>query len=212
MAYIDILILAAVAAFLGYRLWSILGTHDPDKPVKPKAQLFSEEADIPVRPTQRHQAFNEGEDEEEPFDTFNRIEFLEGAEVAFRMIVVAFAEGDKTTLKKLLSKEVYDSFVQAINEREKTKQTLELEVARIVQAEVVKEIESDALMEVTVKFISEQCSVTYDKKGKVLAGNPEQFHEITDIWTFTHEKSSQNPNWTVTSTQADFEEEDEEEA
>lgn len=210
MAYIDILILAAVAAFLGYRLWSILGTHDPDKPVKPKGQLFNEEADIPVRPTQRHQVFDS--EEEESFHTFNHIEFIEGAEVAFRMIVIAFAEGDKTTLKKLLSKEVYDSFVEAINEREKAKQTLELEVARIVQAEVIKEIESDVLMEVTVRFISEQCSVTYDKKGKVLTGDPEQFHEITDIWTFTHEKSSPNPNWTVTSTQTDFEEEDEEKA
>ncbi len=209
MAYIDILILAAVAAFLGYRLWSILGTHDPDKPVKPKGQLLNEEADIPVRPTQRHQVFDE---EEESFYTFNRIEFIEEAEVAFRMIVIAFAEGDKTNLKKLLSKDVYDSFVKAIDDREKAKQTLELEVARIVQAEVVKEIESDVLMEITVKFISEQCSITYDKKGKILSGNPEQFHEITDIWTFTHEKSSPNPNWTVTSTQADFEEEDEEEA
>ena len=209
MAYFDILILAAVAAFLGYRLWSILGTHDPDKPVKPKGQPFTEEADIPVRPTQRHQVFDE---EDESFYTFNRIEFIEGAEVAFRMIVIAFAEGDKSTLKKLLSKDVYDSFVQAIDEREKAKQNLELEVARIVQAEVIKEIESDVLMEVTVKFISEQCSITYDKKGKILSGNPEQFHEITDIWTFTHEKSSPNPNWTVTSTQADFEDEDEEEA
>ncbi len=48
MAYIDILILAAVAGFLGYRLWSILGTHDPDKPMKRKNSVFIDEDEVPI--------------------------------------------------------------------------------------------------------------------------------------------------------------------
>ena len=41
---------------------------------------------------------------------FSPREFLEGAKLAYEMIVEAFAKGDKPALKNLLSKEVFDGF------------------------------------------------------------------------------------------------------
>ena len=105
--------------------------------------------------------------------------------MAFRIIVESFANGDKKALKPLLSKDVYKNFESAINEREKAGQSLELELARITKAEIVEESDVKGFKEVAVKFISEQCSVTRDAKGKPVAGDPEQFHEITDVWTFS---------------------------
>lgn len=201
MAYIDILILAAVAAFLGYRLWSILGTHDPENPVKnKKSSMFIDEADEPIRPTQRTQNAEKDESKETYFDT---AEFLEGAEIAFRMIVESFAVGDKKTLKPLLSKDVYNSFASAIDAREKAGQVLELELARINKAEILEELDVKDSKEVKVKFISEQCSVTRDKKGNILIGDPDQFHEVIDIWTFSRKMESKDPNWTLISTESE---------
>ena len=51
--------------------------------------------------------------------------FLTGARAAYEMIVNAFAEGDRRTLKNLLSREVYDGFEGAIIEREKRGDTVE---------------------------------------------------------------------------------------
>ena len=41
------------------------------------------------------------------------------------MIVTAFAEGDRKTLRNLLSREVYDGFVSAISLRESRGETIE---------------------------------------------------------------------------------------
>lgn len=202
MAYFDILILAAVAAFLGYRLWSLLGTHDPDSPINKnsKSSLFIDEDEEPIRPTQRPQVI---ESEEVIQPRFNTVQFLEGAEVAFRMIVESFACGDKKALKPLLSPEVYKNFTTSIDERKKSGVTLDLELARINKAEVVEEDEVNGFKEVVVRFISEQCSVTRDAKGKIIAGDPEQFHEVIDVWTFSRKLDSSNPNWTLVSTESE---------
>jgi hypothetical protein len=48
MAFLDLVLLAAVAAFLGYRLWLVLGTHDADKPVR-KRQSKEDDVVVPVR-------------------------------------------------------------------------------------------------------------------------------------------------------------------
>src|ERR1019366_10653955 len=49
---------------------------------------------------------------------FDPKHFLTGARAAYEMIVNAYAEGDRRTLKNLLSREVYDGFEAAITERE----------------------------------------------------------------------------------------------
>src|SRR4029453_8120826 len=50
--------------------------------------------------------------------SFDPKTFADGAKMAYEMIVMAYADGDRKTLKNLLSREVYDGFVSAISERE----------------------------------------------------------------------------------------------
>lgn len=56
--------------------------------------------------------------------SFEPKEFLNGARMAYEMIVMAFAEGDRKTLKGLLSREVFDGFNAAITEREQRGETV----------------------------------------------------------------------------------------
>src|SRR5665647_1112161 len=56
---------------------------------------------------------------------FDAKHFLTGARAAYEMTVNAYAEGDRRTLKNLLSREVYDGFEAAITDREKRSETVE---------------------------------------------------------------------------------------
>ncbi len=49
--------------------------------------------------------------------TFEPEKFLDGSKMAYEMIVMSFADGDRKTLKSLLSREVFDGFVSAITDR-----------------------------------------------------------------------------------------------
>src|SRR5664279_4707099 len=62
---------------------------------------------------------------------FDHKHFLTGARAAYEMIVNAFAEGDRRTLKNLLSREVYEGFETAITEREKRGESVELSLIHI---------------------------------------------------------------------------------
>ncbi len=50
--------------------------------------------------------------------TFEPARFVDGVKIAYEMIVMSFADGDREVLKNLLSKDVYEGFVAAIDERE----------------------------------------------------------------------------------------------
>jgi predicted lipid-binding transport protein (Tim44 family) len=63
--------------------------------------------------------------------------FLTGARAAYEMIVNAFADGDRSVLKNLLSREVYDGFESAINEREKRGEHMESHFVSIDSADIV---------------------------------------------------------------------------
>lgn len=127
--------------------------------------------------------------------TFDPDGFLDGARQAFRMIVEAFAAGDRETLKPLLEPDVYEDFAAAITEREKAGETQETSIERFRGVEL-----ADARMEgreaqVSVLFVTEQIKATRDRDGKLLEGDPEATETISDLWTFTRDTRSDNPNW-----------------
>src|SRR4051812_24975323 len=66
---------------------------------------------------------------------FSVAHFLDGAKMAYEMIIGAFAEGDKQALKDLLSREVFDSFAGAIDERQRNSETLEQKFVAMNKAE-----------------------------------------------------------------------------
>ncbi len=134
--------------------------------------------------------------------SFDAQHFLSGAKSAYEMIVLAFANGDRRALKDLLSSEVYDGFEAAIRGREQRVEKVETRFASIDKAELVSAGVRDRTAQLTVRFISQMISVTRDKNGAVIDGNPEKLTDVTDVWTFARDVSSRDPNWKLIGTES----------
>jgi predicted lipid-binding transport protein (Tim44 family) len=132
--------------------------------------------------------------------SFDPRHFVSGARSAYEMIVLAFANGDRRALKDLLSSEVYDSFETVIKDREKHEQKTETRFVSIDKAELVSAEARDRAAQLTVRFVSQMISVTRDKTGAIVDGNPDKVADITDVWTFARDTSSRDPNWKLVGT------------
>jgi predicted lipid-binding transport protein (Tim44 family) len=133
---------------------------------------------------------------------FDPKHFIAGARAAYEMVVTAYAEGDRRTLKNLLSRDVYEGFDTAITEREKRGEKAESRFVSIDTAEIGGAEMRGKSAQVTVRFVSQLISVTRDKNGVVIDGNPEKVTEVTDVWTFARDISSRDPNWKLIATEA----------
>ena len=132
--------------------------------------------------------------------SFDPRHFLSGARSAYEMIVLAFANGDRRALRDLLSSEVYDSFEAVIRDREKHDQKTETRFVSIDKAEMVGAETRDRTAQLTVRFVSQMISVTRDKAGTIVDGNPDKVADITDVWTFARDMTSRDPNWKLVGT------------
>jgi predicted lipid-binding transport protein (Tim44 family) len=132
--------------------------------------------------------------------SFDPRHFISGARSAYEMIVLAFANGDRRALRDLLSGEVYESFDAAIKDREKHEQKTETRFVSIDKAELVGAEARDRSAQITVRFVSQMISVTRDKAGTIVDGNPDKVADITDVWTFARDTSSRDPNWKLVGT------------
>jgi predicted lipid-binding transport protein (Tim44 family) len=134
--------------------------------------------------------------------TFDPKHFVAGARAAYEMIVLAYAEGDRRALKNLLSREVYDGFEAAIRDREGKGETVETRFVAIDKSDMTAAELRGRTAHVTVRFVSQLISVTRDKSGNVIDGNPEKVTDVTDVWTFARDLSSRDPNWKLVATEA----------
>ena len=190
LQFFDIIIFAAIAAFIIYRLRSVLGKRTGFQK-KPTDQQFVKE-----KPTQKQEEFKipqlrENEQKLEvvykKIPTFEHRSFLEGAKKAFEIIITAFNKGDKKTLKNLVSEDVYNAFENAINEGSNNpkSQFYSLVIDGIDDAKV----ESGKII-IGVNFISEQ----------ILSDNEEDIVKNKDTWVFEKPENSNGPAWTLVST------------
>jgi predicted lipid-binding transport protein (Tim44 family) len=129
--------------------------------------------------------------------------FVDGAKMAYEMIVMAYADGDRRTLKNLLSREVYDGFVSAISERESRSEKTESSFVGIDKADIVAAEMKGSEAHVTLRVVSELISATRDSAGIVIDGDPETVAEVKDVWTFARDTRSRDPNWKLVATEAD---------
>jgi predicted lipid-binding transport protein (Tim44 family) len=220
----DILFLALVAGFLILRLRSVLGhrtgTENPERWRSTRPQpLPGNVTRLPergpeTRPTEVEPvpapvgaaplgSVEAGVAQIRSADpSFDPRGFVGGARQAFEMIVRAFAQGDTATLRPLLSDEVYENFTAAINERRRTRHTLETTLVAIKSADLVDARLNGRTAEVSIKFVSEQKNVTRDESGQVIDGSPDHVATVTDIWTFARNTRASDPNWTLIGTSA----------
>ena len=132
---------------------------------------------------------------------FDPEEFLAGAKTAYEMVVMSFAEGDRKTLRTLLSREVYEGFDSAISSREKSGETMKSSFVGISSAKIIGAELRDQVSSITLRIVSEMISATMDKDGNVVDGDPENVSEGRDVWTFSRDMRSRDPNWKLVATE-----------
>lgn len=134
---------------------------------------------------------------------FDLATFLSGAKMAYEMIVMSFADGDRKTLKNLLSKEVYDGFAAALDEREARGETVQSSFVGIDKADITAAEMRDSEALITLRIVSQLISATRDKAGEVIDGDPEAVVEVKDVWTFARDTRSRDPNWRLVATESE---------
>ncbi len=133
---------------------------------------------------------------------FDAKHFVTGARAAYEMIVTAYAQGDRRSLRNLLSREVYDGFEAAIKERETRAEKAETRFVSIDKSDIIGAEVKQQTAQVTVRFVSQLVSVTRDRDGNVIDGNPDKVTDVTDVWTFARDLASRDPNWKLVATEA----------
>ncbi len=188
LQFVDILIFAGVAIFLIYRLRSVLGkrtgyqknttvTNQSPKPTENEKKEIPSLKDNEIKLSLVY----------ENLDNFDHKSFLDGAKNAFEIIITAFNQGDKKTLKPLVSKNVYTAFEKAIDEKtnDPTYQFYSLVIEGVENAEIV-----DGLIKITLRFVSEQFK--NEDESSIIKKH--------DIWTFEKRVNSSSPLWLLSST------------
>jgi predicted lipid-binding transport protein (Tim44 family) len=126
--------------------------------------------------------------------------FVNSARAAFEMIVGAFAQGDERTLAPLLAPDVMKNFSDAIRDRRQEHRVLETTLIGFKSSDLVGARVEESRAFVTVRFVSEQVNVTKDSTGAVIDGDATRVDTITDVWTFSRDTRSRDPNWLLTTT------------
>ena len=186
--FIDIILLAMIAGFIILRLRNILGRKTGHE--GKVASVFDEKKFTEFKPDLKTKPIVKDTLEED-----EKEQFLKGAEIAYESILTSFAKGEKTNLKKLLTKDMFINFDQAIDNRNKENIKSELTFIGIKESNVEKFEKIKTNLVATVKIVCEIISVKKDKEGKVIEGNPDRIKTVTDYWNFTKDASSDNPNW-----------------
>ncbi|MEL6197039.1 MAG: Tim44/TimA family putative adaptor protein [Pseudomonadota bacterium] len=212
---VELLILFAIAAFVLYRLKSVIGTRTgyeapPEsytngvsseqaeirgpRPVNEVDRILDESLPEPVR--EAIAAMREAE------PSFDLETFLDGGRQAYEMILIAYEEGDRTLLNDLLAPDVYRAFVSVIDEREAEGLTVE---ARFIGVRDLK-LEAAAFdpdtseADVTLRFTGELITAVRDQENRIVEGDPNEIRRQTDVWTFSRVMGAPNPNWLLTAT------------
>ena len=137
--------------------------------------------------------------------SFTPKEFLNGAKMAYEMIVMAYADGDRKSLKNLLSRDVYDGFDAAIADREAKGEKVKSTFVGIDKAEITHAEVKGSEAQITIRIISQLISATYDKDDKLIEGDAENVAEVNDLWTFARDTRSRDPNWKLVATESEHE-------
>ena len=220
---VQIIVLAAVAFFLFWRLRSVLGSRqgfeklnkNVDK--KTKSSKINSNIDdkiIDIKSTNIDEEIADYVDENsEQFKTLSELKkledgwqvshFVSGAKLAYEEILMAFENGDLSKIKKLSSKDVFTAFKEVIDDR--NQKGLQVEAifggVRDIRIKDVKLNKKNLEANITMVF---QCDITYsikDKNDKIIEGGPDKVKKQKDVWTFTRKMNSDIPNWYLTKTE-----------
>lgn len=212
---LSIVILAMIAAFLGMRLYSVLGRRAdhgeepvqshldaPAAPANPVPLALPERVapggarprDLAPMLPSVERGLREIIAADRRFDPHA---FVEGARSAYRMVLEAYWRGDKVELAQLCDAEVVKSFADAIDSRNAAGEVVENRLVRIEEVSVIGASYAAPYARVVVRFVSDIAAVTRNGEGLVVAGSLNDAVEVRDVWTFRRDVSSGNPDWVL---------------
>jgi len=188
LSFIDIILLAMIAGFIILRLRNILGKKTGHE--GKVTNIFDKKDYNQFKPQVKNTSIIK-----ENLEDDEKKQFLKGAEIAYESILTSFAKGEKEKLKKLLTKDIFSSFEQAIDHRNKENIKSELTFIGFKESKVEKfeKIKDEYFS--TVKIVCEIISVKKDKNEVIIEGDPDKIKTVTDYWKFSKKTSSINPNW-----------------
>ena len=213
----EIVLLAMVAAFLGMRLYSVLGKRTGHEQEPAPRKVVDERQPATLRPPLGQSegtssgvvtnsdlidvSANSGLRSIANADRqFDPVLFLEGAKSAYGMILEAFWKGDKQSLRFLSDDDVYESFVEAIDARDGRGEILENRLVRIEEARIIDASYDHPIARVTVRFDSDIASLMKNSSGTVIGGTMNDAVESHDVWTFFRDLKSGDRNWKLDET------------
>ncbi|WP_411819251.1 Tim44/TimA family putative adaptor protein [Hyphococcus formosus] len=205
-----LLFFAGVAAFVIFRLISVMGTrtgHEQNTDLEAIQRASQKRASDDGRETndadevvvQKPVSAN-ARPLREADPTFDEASFLAGARSAYEMIIEAFASGDLKSIRGFLNSSVYEAFKGAVVERDAAGYTTDLKFVGIERASIIESAVEGENMVAIVEFASNQVRVTRDRDGQVVDGDPNRIDLVKDRWKFSRKRSSRDPNWTLVAT------------
>jgi predicted lipid-binding transport protein (Tim44 family) len=213
-----------IAAFLGLRLYSVLGrrAEHEEEPIAgrldprrgnqgaPRIATTTKSEDngtsaaaanvrreMPAAPPAVERGLREIATADRRFDAFA---FLDGARGAYRMILEAYWTGNKAELQQLCDQDVYEGFASAIDARTEAGETLDNRLIRIEDTTITAAGMNGNQARVTIRFRSDIAAVTRNAEGSVIAGSLDDAIEAVDVWTFSRDVNSADPDWLLDET------------
>jgi predicted lipid-binding transport protein (Tim44 family) len=215
------LVLLIVAAIVAWRLWGVLGTRTGlEKPpivlAPTPEKVTSTPAETPLNgeilePESKKPVWfghaEDGSDVANGLDAiagrtqgFTASSFIRGANAAYEMVLEAYAKADKSALKPLLSKELFDNFASAIDARKTQNQSMSFQFVGVKSTALKRAALVGTKAQIDVDFAAEMISATMDKSGSVVDGDAKSIRTVTDLWTFERDVTAKDPNWKLVAT------------
>ena len=205
-----------VAAFLGLRLYTVLGrrAEHEEESVPQRFESDDKPAGVarpaPATPVVQARplelegvmpAVERGIREITAADSkFNLAQFLEGARGAYRMVLEAFWKGDRETLRELCDDDVYAGFIAALEAQKAAGETVDNTLIRIEETRIHSASLDGRIARIAVLFVADIAAVTRDKDGTLIAGSLDDAIESRDVWTFSRNTAARDPNWLLDET------------
>ena len=208
LPYLDILIFAIIAVFLIFRLKNILGTKSgyedtnlqKDKKESNLSNVF------PLDGMKNIQNQNKADKEtlkiKKIDNTFDQIQFINGTQTFFKMVLEAFVKGDLNKVKEFIKPSVLKNFNDVIKERNKESETLIINLKTINKTEILSSEIKKTALRISVNFESFQIKALKDKEDNLIDGDLNKQILVKDIWVFERKIDSMNQNWTLIETKS----------
>lgn len=213
------ILVIAVAAIVGWRLWSVLGQRtglerqwpksgEAPQNTAPKTIGLETDRDKPKAAANNWEKYADADTPlakglasiSERDKSFSADAFLAGAANAYEMINLAFAKGDKKTLQSLLSRDVMKDFAADMDRRSAASEKMAWQLVKVESTKMQEASLVGNLARLSVHFKSSVISATTDKDGTIIEGHATAIEKVEDFWSFERAVNASDPNWKLVTT------------